>query len=587
MQDMTISGGEERRCAIYTRKSTDERLERDYNSLESQRDICAAYVRSQRHKGWVEVSERYDDPARSGGTLERPGLERLMDAVERGTVDVIVIYKIDRLTRSLGDFVRLMDLFDRFGVSFVSVTQNFDTSDSMGRLVLNILLTFAQFEREMAADRVREKILAMKRRGKWTGGPPPYGYDVVDGRLVVNPAEACQVRHVFERFLALGSYVALKRELQAAGMRTKRWINRKGVETGGGVISSGMVYNMLASRFYVGEVPHYDRGYPGEHEPIVERKVWEAAQALRARRSMYKLVDGPSPNLLLGLFFDGEGRRMTIADETTRGRRYRYYMSDQARWAARAGIRRLRVEAGGAEQLVLASLGAMLEEPARVRAGLVSLGRYSAQVERLVRARKAAATRLKQASVEQQRLMLKALLSRVEVTRTHVTVLVRCSGLEALLGWDGQGVFQTSPLSRQIDEIVHVLHVPSAIARIERTLTLPLERRPSAELRPPDTALLALLRQARRAREAVEEERTESIAAMAARFRRQPGNFARLVRLTYLAPDIVAAIMDGVQPAGLTAKGLLQANLPMDWAQQRQLLGFPSRAEIQTVDQRY
>lgn len=336
-----------RRCAIYTRKSTDERLERDYNSLESQRDICAAYVRSQRHKGWIEVPDLYDDPAQSGGTLERPGLEMLMAEVERGAINVIVIYKIDRLTRSLGDFVRLMDLFEKFDVSFVAVTQNFDTSDSMGRLVLNILLTFAQFEREMAADRVRDKIRVMKERGRWTGGPPPLGYDVVDGRLIVNQIEAVQVRHVFNRFLELGSYVALKRELQAQGMRTKVWTNRKGVVTGGGVVSSGMVYNMLASRFYVGEVPHYDRAYPGEHEALIDRVLWDKVQALRARRSMYKLIDGPSPNLLLGLFFDGHGRRMTIADDSTRGRRYRYYLSDQARWAARAGLKRMRVEANG------------------------------------------------------------------------------------------------------------------------------------------------------------------------------------------------------------------------------------------------
>jgi DNA invertase Pin-like site-specific DNA recombinase len=575
------------RCAIYTRKSTDDRLERDYNSLASQRDICSAYIQSQRHKGWIEVPERYDDPAQSGGTLERPGLEQLMDAVERGTIHVIVIYKIDRLTRSLGDFVRLMDLFEKFDVSFVSVTQNFDTSDSMGRLVLNILLTFAQFEREMVADRVRDKILAMKQRGRWTGGPPPYGYDVVDGRLIVNPIEADQVRHIFRRFLELGSYVALKRELQAQGMRTKIWTNRKGTQTGGGVVSSGMVYNMLSSRFYVGEVPHYDRAYPGEHEALIDRALWDEVQALRACRSMYKLIDGPSPNLLLGLFFDGHGRRMTIADDSTRGRRYRYYLSDQARWAARAGLKRMRVEANGIEQLVLASLATMLAEPARVRAALVSLGKYSIQTERLVRAGKAAAARLDRAPIAQRRLMLKALLARVEVTRADVSILVRCSGLEAFLAWDGKSVFQVPSLTRQADDFVYLLHVPAAVARIERTLALPLDRPNAAEIRPPKPALVALLREARRAKEIVDEERTESVVAIAARFRRQPGNFARLVRLNYLAPDIVAAIMDGLQPASLTRKNLLQASLPMDWAQQRQLLGFASRADVQTVDLRY
>lgn len=575
------------RCAIYTRKSTDERLDREFNSLESQRDVCSAYIRSQRHRGWVELPDRYDDAAQSGGTLLRPALQRLLDDVERGAVDVVVIYKIDRLTRSLGDFVRLMDVFERYEASFVSITQSFDTSDSMGRLVMNILLTFAQFEREMAADRIRDKVAAMKRRGKWTGGPPPFGYDVVDGRLFPNAAEAETVRRVYERFLELGSYAALKRELQAEGLRTKVWTNRKGVVTGGGVVSSGMVYNMLASRFYVGEVPHHGESHPGEHEAIVDRSLWDDVQTLRARRAMFKLDLGPSPNVLLGLLHDGHGRRMTIADDSTRGRRYRYYISDQARWAGRRGLKRLRAEADGLERLVLAGICTALRDQATVPAALVQLGVHSERTERLVRAGPVAAGRLERAPPERLRLMLLAIVVRVELTRTDVTLLLRCSELDRLLAWTGVGVFRRDAPASRRDDRVQVVKIPAAAVRVERTLVLPLDRRDTTIRFALSTSLIALLREARAAQAAVDEDRCTPIAEIAGRFRRQPGLFARIVRLNYLAPDIVAAILDGHQPPNLNRRTLLYANLPMDWAQQRTLLGFAQAADIQSCDERY
>lgn len=575
------------RCAIYTRKSTNDRLDRDFNSLESQREVCSAYIRSQRHKGWVEVVERYDDGGQSGGTLERPALQKLMSDIEHGAIDMVVIYKIDRLTRSIRDFVRLMDQFERYEVGFVSITQNFDTSDSMGRLILNILLTFAQFEREMAADRIRDKVAQMKRRGQWTGGPPPYGYDVADGKLVVNAVEAAQVRHIFARFLELGSYVALKTELQAQGMKTKVWVNRKGVTTGGGVISSGMVYCMLASRWYVGDVPHHDEVFAGEHEAIIDRDVWERAQELRAHRAMYKLFSGPSPNILLGLLHDGDGRRMTIADDQTKGRRYRYYISDQARWAVRRGIKRLRVEADALEALVVAAIATALRDGWTVRKALVTLGHYAADTERLVALGPAAAGRLERAEPEKRSAMLKVLLVRIEINRTEVRMIARCSGLERLLAWSGRGVLRQPTELRPRDEIVHVIEAPAATIRVNRSLVLPLESRDPASKEKPNSSLVSLLREAREAKAQVDEDRGVPIAEIAGRFRRQPGTFARIVRLTYLAPDIVAAIMDGRQPATLTRRALLYANLPMDWAQQRTLFGFAPHAEVQSCDERY
>jgi DNA invertase Pin-like site-specific DNA recombinase len=562
-------------------------MDRDFNSLESQREVCSAYIRSQRHKGWVEVADRYDDGGQSGGTLERPALQKLISDIERGAVDMVVIYKIDRLTRSIRDFVRLMDQFERYETGFVSITQNFDTSDSMGRLILNILLTFAQFEREMAADRIRDKVALMKRRGQWTGGPPPFGYDVSDGKLVVNADEATQVRQIFARFLELGSYVALKQELQAQGMRTKVWVNRKGVRTGGGIVSSGMVYGMLASRWYVGDVPHYHEVFAGEHEAIVDRDVWERAQELRARRAMYKLVSGPSPNILLGLLHDGEGRRMTIADDQTRGRRYRYYISDQARWATRRGIKRLRVEADTLEALIVAAIATALRDGSATRNALVALGQYTAETERLVAAAPAAAGRLERALPERRSLILKVLLARIEVSPTAVSIIARSSGLECLLTWNGRGILRPPTELRHRDEIVYVIDAPAATVRVNRSLVLPLRARDPASIETPRASLVSLLREAREAKAQIDEDRSTPIAEIAARFRRQPGTFARIIRLTYLAPDIVAAIMDGRQPESLTRRALLYANLPMDWAQQRTLFGFPPHAELQTSDERY
>ena len=584
--ESTVSFRGTKRCAIYTRKSTDVRHDRDFSSLESQRETCSAYIRSQRHKGWIEAPDLYEDVAQSGGTLVRPALQRLLDAVERGHVDVVVIYKIDRLTRSLRDFVRLVDLFERHGASFVSITQSFDTSDSMGRLVQNVLLTFAQFEREMTADRIRDKVAAMKKRGKWTGGPPPFGYDVVDARLVVNGPEAEIVRRVYRRFLELGSYVRLRRELKDEGLCTKRYVTRDGREVGGTPVSSGMIYNMLSSRFYVGEVPHLDRSFPGEHEAIVDRALWDRAQALRATRSMYKLETGPSPNVLLGLLHDAHGRRMGIVDDSTKGRRYRYYMSDQARWAVRQGIRRLRVEADELERLVVAGLAGLMRDKGTTRAALVTLGSYSPATERLVDAAPAAAIRLERATPERLRLMLVALLVRAEVRREEVCLLVRCRELERLLGWTGAGVFRRDPTGCRRGDLVHVVTIPAAV-RMDRQLVLPLDRCDPDAATKPLASLISLIHRARKAQLAVDADRTSPIGEIAARFHRQAGVFARLLRLNYLAPDIVAAILDGRQPPGLTGKQLLYANLPTDWAQQRALLGFASRAEIQLNDARY
>jgi site-specific DNA recombinase len=317
------------RCAVYTRKSSEEGLELAFNSLDAQREACAAYIDSQRHEGWLALDDCYDDGGYSGGTLERPALQRLIRDIEAGRVDTVVCYKIDRLSRSLTDFARLVEVFEHNSVTFVSVTQSFCTTTSMGRLTLNILLSFAQFERELAGERIRDKFAASRAKGMWMGGRPPLGYDVKARKLVVNPAEADLVRLIFRRFLDLGSALLLIRELNAGGHRTKSWTTQAGTFREGRPFDKGTLYKILRNRTYLGEAVHKGTSYPGEHEPIVDRATWERVHevlALNARRRA-NVARARTPAPLRGLMRCTHcGSAMTPTHTRRRGRLYRYYI---------------------------------------------------------------------------------------------------------------------------------------------------------------------------------------------------------------------------------------------------------------------
>ena len=316
------------RCAVYTRKSSEEGLDQEYNSIDAQRDAGHAYVASQRAEGWIAVADDYDDPAFSGGNMERPGLRRLMVDIEAGKIDVVVIYKIDRLTRSLADFSKMVEVFERQGVSFVSVTQQFNTTTSMGRLMLNVLLSFAQFEREVTGERIRDKIAASKRKGMWMGGTPPLGYDVRDRKLVVNEPEAALVRDIFARYAETGSPAQLVRELQIEGHTTKVWVAQNGRRHEGKVLDQQCLFTMLRNRLYLGEMMHKGQAFPGQHEPIVSQELWAAVQAVvderkRGPRTQYK----KEPALLTGLLYAPDGQRMLPTfTQKKNGKRYRYYV---------------------------------------------------------------------------------------------------------------------------------------------------------------------------------------------------------------------------------------------------------------------
>lgn len=343
------------RCAVYTRKSTDEGLEKEFNSLDAQREACEAYIASQRSEGWVLVHDRYDDGGVSGGTLDRPALKRLLADIEAGLVDVVVVYKIDRLSRSLMDFATLVQAFDEHDVTFVSVTQSFNTTTSMGRLTLNILLSFAQYEREIIGERVRDKIAASRARGMWMGGPVPIGYRVENRKLVVDEAGAATVRRVFEGFAEIGSATKLLPVLHAEGLRTKT----------GRPFDKGAVYKLLVNRTFLGEVVHKGNCYPGEHCGIVPQELWDRVHAIlrESPRGRAAQTRTTAPALLRGLLFGADGRAMSPVHTRKRGRLYRYYVSQAVLQGGGDELAIRRLPAGEIEGLVMAQVRALLRQP--------------------------------------------------------------------------------------------------------------------------------------------------------------------------------------------------------------------------------
>lgn len=344
------------RCAVYTRKSSEEGLDMEFNSLDAQREACEAYVTSQKAEGWVALRDRYDDGGFSGGTLDRPALKQLISDIQSGLIDVIVVYKIDRLSRSLMDFARLVEVFDRNGVTFVSVTQAFNTTTSMGRLTLNILLSFAQFEREVIGERIRDKFAASRKRGMWMGGFVPMGYDVKDRKLVVNEAEAATVRMIFERFAALGSASTLARALQAEDIRNKR----------GKRIDKGFIYKLFGSRVYLGEAVHKGTSYPGEHDAIISQDLWDRVHAIlkqspRDRRAKNR---NSSEALLKGLIFTDTGTAMTPTYTRKGERLYHYYTSmDLIRNRETNGAGPMRLAAAMVDGAVIAEMRRIIGSP--------------------------------------------------------------------------------------------------------------------------------------------------------------------------------------------------------------------------------
>ena len=335
-----------KRCAVYCRVSSDERLDQAFNSIDAQREAGAAFIASQRAEGWEQVEDNYEDPGFTGGNMDRPGLKRLLQDIQEGKIDIVVVYKIDRLSRSLADFAKMIQLFDRYKASFSSVTQQINSATSMGRLMLNVLLSFAQFEREVTGERIRDKITASKRKGMWMGGVPPLGYDVKDRRLIPNEREAKIIKHIFTRFVELGSTTKLMKELRMDGVTSKAWTTQDGNVREGKLIDKGLIYKLLGNRTYLGELRHKEEWFKGEHQPLIEPSTWEAVQSVLkvSPRTRGNNTRATIPFLLKGIVQGADGRALTVAwSRKGTGKLYRYYIHtrENKEHAGASGLPRL------------------------------------------------------------------------------------------------------------------------------------------------------------------------------------------------------------------------------------------------------
>ena len=558
------------RCAIYTRKSSEEGLEQSFNSLDAQYEACEAYIASQRHEGWRLQPARYDDGGFSGGNLERPGLQQLLADIKTGAVDLVVVYKIDRLTRSLTDFSRMVEVFDQHKVSFVSVTQSFNTTTSMGRLTLNVLLSFAQFEREVTGERIRDKIAASKRKGMWMGGTVPMGY-VSQGRtLVPVPEDADQVRHLFERYAVLGSVAALKDELDQAGRVSIIRTSKAGRVSGGKVYSRGALYLLLKNRIYVGDIPHNDQVYPGQHEAIVPQELWDKVQAQLKTNREERRLGGRSKqgSLLAGMVVDTQGQRLTPSHTVKAGRRYRYYLGRKGEPGVISGssgrARRACVPAHDLERLVTAEWLSLL-----ATADLdVALEVDAPEISVAIRsAAKCLSEAWPQMSLPAHRHALLAAGLQVTVERTRLRLSFARDGLLALL--EGTPL----PGQRRVNDASNILirTIDAEVIRLHGETRI-LEEDAVSKARavaPMHQTLLRAIAQGRVwHQQLVSGEVT--LPALASRIGVAPIQIQRKLQCAWLAPDLIEGLLDGRASSRLSMASV-RANFTMDWAAQRRL----------------
>ncbi len=519
---MKASTKKESRCAIYTRKSTEHGLELEFNSLDAQREACEAYVKSQSSEGWKSLTKRYDDPAFSGGNMERPALRRLLKDIEAGLIDVIVVYKIDRLTRSLADFAKLVEVFDARSVSFVAVTQQFNTTTSMGRLTLNVLLSFAQFERELSSERVRDKFIASRKRGKWMGGGVPLGYDVVEKRLVINESEAKTVRCIFDRYLEVKSFRMLVDDLNSKRILTKKRILMDKKTVGGIRFTYGPLAYLLKNRVYIGEATHKGESFSGEHESIVDPKTFDKVQALLKSNSIERHIKrSENESILGGLLFDDRGNRMSPSFSTKKNVRHRYYVSSALLRGKRESVGSLaRVSGPAIESKVIAAVRSQVIE-----------GISNSDGE-----------------------LLKKSVARIVLSKEAARITLK----------ENNNNFNQNEFSIP-------WQIPfGSTARVEG------DDEPTAEKR--NQVLIQAIARAHHWIQMLESGQYESIEGLAAAKGIHPKVIREMSRFAFLSPTITSAILDGRQPVSLNLKSLKKASV-LSWAAQVQACGVTRETE--------
>ena len=567
-----VNGGDKssiNRCAIYTRKSTEEGLDQDFNSLDAQREACEAYIASQRHSGWIALPDRYDDGGFTGANMNRPGLQKLLQHVQSGQVDSILVYKIDRLSRSLLDFARMIDLLEKRGASFVSVTQQFNSATSVGRLTLNLLLSFAAFERELIGERIRDKMAAAKRKGKYTGGTPPLGYDVdrEAKRLVVNLNEAKLVRHIFKRFLSLGSVTKLARELNENGYTTKSWVTAKGKMREGRLWNKSHLYRLLNNPILIGLVSHKGDTFSGEHEAIIEKALWEKVQKRLAdnTQSCPDETRFKTPTLLKGLIQCGHcGASMGATFARKNGKTYRYYLCLHARKSGYELCPVRSVAAGEVEAAVLTRLREMIGSPE------MFLNSTSMDEESVASLQKMATLWDELFPGEHAR-VVRTLLEKVTVYEDRLDLIIRKEGVLSLAAELGDETERPADVDQEESGTFEV-SIPMAFKRRNgrKKIVLP----PGANKHAPnddshDPVVVAIAR-AHRWLELLENGRVASIADLARSLDLDGSYIHRMLSLTFLSPEIITRIV-GEKGAGFSLAGLTKG-FPILWEEQKEIL---------------
>jgi len=525
------------RCAIYTRKSTEEGLDQAFNSLDAQREACEAYIRSQAHEGWAALATPFDDGGFSGGTMERPALHRLLSAIKAGEIDLVIVYKVDRLSRSLADFVRLVELLEKHNVSFVSVTQQFNTANSMGRLTLNVLLSFAQFEREVTSERIRDKIAASKKKGMWMGGAVPLGYDVVDKQLVINKAESDTVKRLYEAYTTLKSVPALKAWADQQGLLSKARTRRDGTHVPGTRLARGALYTLLKNPLYIGKVRYQDQLYPGKHPPILAEALWENVQTLlaRNRREHKQRVKAKTPSLLAGLVFDDKGNVMSPTHAAKGERRYRYYVSQAVlRFESDQAGSVERMPATQLEKTVMDHLVKLLGDPSALipeitvrKLTMKQRTAFTKQCEKIIDALNGDDTHLKME-------LLQSLLEKVVVSQAAITLHIITAALVKHANIPGPN-----------DAPVLVQEIAAQIKRtgIEKRLVIADEKvdaHPRSIQALQRATLIAL-----KANQALLTGESNSLKSYADTEGIDDRNMGKLIKLAYLSPDDLDRISRG------------------------------------------
>jgi site-specific DNA recombinase len=553
-----------RRCAVYTRKSSEEGLEQEFNSLHAQREACEAFIRSQAGEGWRLIKTAYDDGGVSGGTMERPALQRLLGGIRQGLIDVVVVYKVDRLTRSLADFAKMVELFDAHSVSFVAVTQQFNTTTSMGRLTLNVLLSFAQFEREVIGERIRDKVAASKRKGIWMGGTLPMGYDLRDRNLVVNHEEARILKNIYERYMELGSVRLLKQDLDARGIVSAVKASKNGNHHGGKPFSRGGLYHLLSNPVFIGEVRHKKERHPGQHEGIVSRELWERVQQRllegTVRRSEGGKTEAPRSPLARKLF-DENGAPLLVQGAAKGQRRYRYYVSRKLIHGAAPEDAEYgwRLSAPEIERSVSAAAQRMIADRNEIARTCEEAGIDAERLPSILRSTQGWIERLRAESEAAS--ALAELVQRVALSRDGIQVSLKLP----LLTTNGHSGVNPSHLDL-------TRFVPMRIRRRGVELRLVLEG--GSNLKRIDLPMLRAVARARGWSAELISGRVRSVDEIARREGLDRRSVRRLIPLGFLSPRVVEVIVEGRQPADLSVVALTRRiDLPLLWSAQEQALG--------------